>query len=383
MRIWFQACLFLLICSATVLAQFPTGYDQMYLLLSWPHDARAMALGDGIVAAPDGYHNDALLNPSFASFTKGLYVSANTYTRLVNGQNLSFISSKVSSTISGDGNLDKAQFQRLQIGTQLPLKTAMQFSFVRNYVREIDRSYTGNVLDWEIIEDTRSELYGLTISVRPTAWFAIGATGKYFVSHYRFEDDNSGWWSHSGTSFDVGACALNLFPGLTWEPRISQTLHGYAKFRGQVHRGMSASVSLRDFGPKCNYGQSFGHYNELPTTLKGTISFVPVCSDELSVELFGGFAQNYRGSYRERFWDLSYADRAGAIEVTLVNLIRIRFSDFQFDMDWSNAWGISLGPPGLQLEFAQRCDLGILTDHFTSYNEGRSVLSLTANLPLR
>jgi hypothetical protein len=377
----------LLLAIATMMSlassavSYPTGYDQLYLMLSWSNDARSMALGDGIVCVPDGFHNDALLNPSFAGITDGWYFSANTHLTLIAHEDGAFFTSSMRSSGYGANlPLERGQFQKFQIGAAISHFIHAQFSLVRNDVREVDTIWGSEPWNPFLTEEVKSELFALTVSIRPYHFCAVGITGKYFESRYHFDDKVYHYkGSRNGTSYDVGASLLNLFPKSTYKLKLSEKSHFYSKFRDTVHAGINCSISLRDFGPRSKYPVALGPYHDLPTTFKASISYVPVKSDQITVELFAGFAQNFKGTYQEDFWEFQYADVSDAVEVTLVNLVRLRLSTFQSDLNDCNAWGLSVGPNWCQLEYAQIKDLGIITDNFTSGNDGRRVLSLTIN----
>jgi hypothetical protein len=360
---------------------FPDDYDQLYLLLSWSKDARSMALGDGIVVVPDGYHNDALLNPSFAALTNGWYFSANTHLTLVDDRyGPFFTSSHRGSGYQTNLPLDAAQLQKVEVGASLPHHIGVEFSLLRNYVRETMPLLGAPPSNPTVIQRVNSELYGLTISFRPLRCFAIGVSGKYFESRLSYDDKVYHYkWSHNGTSYDVGASLINLFPRLSFQPQLGIERHFYSRFRDTVHAGINAAVSIRDFGPRSTYPVPLGPYHDLPTTFKASISYLPIKSNVITIELFGGFAQNYKGTYQEDFWDFAVADLSYAVELTALNLVRFRLSTFQSDLNNCNGWGVSVGPNWCQVEYAQIKDLGILTDNFATGVDGREVLSLTLN----
>lgn len=367
---------------------YPSNYNELYMLLSWSNDARSLSLGEGIITVPDGYHNDALLNPSFAAFTRGIYFSANTYLQLVGQRgSIAFVSSRRGEYyLLGSDGLDRAQFQKLQFGISLPMNLATQFSLVRHDIRNpgtvLIRINEGGVPSLVTSAETvKSTLYALTVSFRPIRLLALGVTGKYFRSQYAYSvEPYRSEWSLEGYSFDVGASVLNLLSTATFKPRLSGSRHFYSRFRDSVHAGFSAAVSLRDFGPITSYYSAWPT-RDLPTTFKSSVSFVVMSTDELSAEVFLGFAQNFRGTWKEDFWDFTHADRSAACELTFFSLARVRMSGFQSDLNWGNGWGISIGPSWCQLEYANDTDQGVLTDDWVGLNDGRKVISMTLNYP--
>lgn len=375
---------FLLVaCSRSAYPLYPEGYEQLYLMLTWPNDARSLALGHGIITTPDGYHHDALVNPSFASLPKGIYVSLNTHVELIHYHDLYFANSHFVEGWPAGSDLDDAALQKISLGIT-PLRwIGVQFNYVRNHA-SASIPVVGDTLEDEGIQTAYTGLYAITVAAGAARKYSVGVTAKYYAQENRW--DHNAYHRdqvHSGWSYSVGASFSDLLPQLTWHPVLSHSRHSYARFRGERSEGISLAFVVRDFGPATDIRDPrawfFPFKADPPTTIGASLSYLALKSDELSLEVSCGFAQNYRGTYKENFWDLQFADYALASEVTLFNLARLRWSAFRYDLNKSNAWGISIGPPSFQIEYAEMVELGLLSDWHRSYNDGRRILSITVN----
>jgi hypothetical protein len=381
---------------------YPNGYDKLYLVLTSPNNARSLALGNGLIGITDGDHTDAWSNPAFAALAKGTFISASTYSELVHWDQMQFRSSQFASSYELlDDKFDQAKLQNVSLGVVIADRVGLQFNRASNYV--VDSSALYSIVEDSIYslpchERLAMDVYSFTAAVRLTAWASVGFSGRY----YRSENIWRVWYgelddgSTSGNSYDVGCYIRDVLPRLTLRQKLRGGKHFYDRFATDRKGGLSAGAVLRDLGSttpfysprwdvvELDYGHvSLRNYRaELPTTFRLSASYLILQGNELCLELLAGVSQNYRGPYEESLWDLGHSDYAVASEITVCNLVRGRLSYYRLDMNRSNAWGLSVGPPWCQLAYGQTRDLGLLTDGKAAPEDMRSIVSFNLNTPL-